>query len=596
MRIAYIGHAYHERTGSTRFLIDLLREHASVEQWSGEPGDDARRGWGAQFDETRYDAIVVFQLHEAFDLLSGRHPNIVFVPMYDSSFWGGNFYWRRAFNAAKIACFSWALGRNVGRHTQAYANFQYYPDPEGHARVKDFDTLRGLLWYRKREISPALVFGLSRDTEFERFVVHDWQDPGNAADGSWVAPPNIRRLERTGWDPDGRAYSAALRASNVFFAPRLHEGIGISVLEAMASGHCVVAPDAPTMNEYISHGTNGLLYAPGRHAPLDLSAARSLGARARESVERGHARWRASIPALLDFVATPTAQLRNAPRWWTPVPDAPGRAPPPSVTVVALCRAGTAACEATLEAARAQIGCDVACVTSENLAEAMRAAVAAAGGGWVLFIGAGDRFIGNDALWRMLSRAPADAELVYGHHIRRFVDGTVDLVRAAEFATTCDRLRRGEVGIDWLLSIPAAAATAVRSELLARLPLGVGTASACVADLLLRAQAQGVRLFNCDEIVAVIEDTAQAQRKEWVALARRHGSEAAADRLDAALAGDRAPRMTSGAAWLGWLALASISAVDRCSPTLARAIERGIRGIAARPAVRRLRRRAEVSG
>ena len=593
MRIAYIGHAYHERTGSTRFLIDLLREHASVEQWSGEPGDDARRGWGAQFDETRYDAIVVFQLHEAFDLLSGRHPNIVFVPMYDSSFWGGNFYWRRAFNAAKIACFSWALGRNVGRHTQAYANFQYYPDPEGHARVKDFDTLRGLLWDRKREISPA--------TGLRSVAGHRVR----ALRGARLARPRQRsgrllgraaeqRLERTGWIPTAAPLPRC--PSNVFFAPRLHEGIGISVLEAMASGHCVVAPDAPT-NEYISNGTNGLLYAPGRHAPLDLSAARSLGARARESVERGHARWRASIPALLDFVATPTAQLRNAPRWWTPVPDAPGRAPPPSVTVVALCRAGTAACEATLEAARAQIGCDVACVTSENLAEAMRAAVAAAGGGWVLFISAGDRFIGNDALWRMLSRAPADAELVYGHHIRRFVDGTVDLVSAAEdLATTCDRLRRGEVGIDWLLSIPAAAATAVRSELLARLPLGVGTASACVADLLLRAQAQGVRLFNCDETVAVIEDTAQAQRKEWVALARRHGSEAAADRLDAALAGDRAPRMTSGAAWLGWLALASISAVNRCSPTLARAIERGIRGIAARPAVRRLRRRAEVSG
>jgi len=177
MRIAYIGHAYHEKTGSTRFLIDLLEQHATVERWSGEPGTDPKRGWGATFDETRYDAIVVFQLPEAFDLLSGRHPNVVFVPMYDAIFWGGNLQWRRAFNTTKIACFSWALSRNVARHTQTYANFQYLPDPDRCAPVEDFATLRGLLWYRKREISPALVFDLCQGTAFERFVLHDWPDP-----------------------------------------------------------------------------------------------------------------------------------------------------------------------------------------------------------------------------------------------------------------------------------------------------------------------------------------------------------------------------------------------------------------------------------
>jgi hypothetical protein len=110
MRLAFIGHAYHRKTGSSRFLIDLLERFATVEQWYGEPGSSA---WGANFDESRYDIIVIWQLYEAFDLLSGRHPNVVFVPMYDAMFWAGNFYWRPAFAQAKILCFSWALRREV---------------------------------------------------------------------------------------------------------------------------------------------------------------------------------------------------------------------------------------------------------------------------------------------------------------------------------------------------------------------------------------------------------------------------------------------------------------------------------------------------
>ena len=66
---------------------------------------------------------------------------------------------------------------------------------------------------------------------------------------------------------DGRAYAPALRRAGIYFAPRLYEGIGISFLEAMAMGKAVVAPDNPTMNEYVTHNVNGFLYKPGGPAP-----------------------------------------------------------------------------------------------------------------------------------------------------------------------------------------------------------------------------------------------------------------------------------------------------------------------------------------
>ncbi|HET7880227.1 MAG TPA: glycosyltransferase [Acetobacteraceae bacterium] len=580
MRIAYIGHAYHEKTGSTRFLIDLLEQHATVERWSGEPGTDPKRGWGATFDETRYDAIVVFQLPEAFDLLSGRHPNVVFVPMYDAIFWGGNLHWRRAYDAAKIACFSWALSRHVARHTQAYANFQYYPDPERYAPVEDFAALRGLLWYRKPEISPALVFELCQGTPFESFVLHDWRDPGNQVEGEWVAPPNIGRLERTVWDAEGAAYAAALNATNVFFAPRRYEGIGVSVLEAMASGHCVAAPDAPTMNEYISHGTNGLLYELERPRPLDFAAAQSLGARARESVERGHRRWTASIPALLEFITTPTARLSERPQWWTPR----NTTPVSSAGLVTVVVVGEPAADAR-ESAAGQAGGPVECVASEDTVAAMNAAAAAARGAWLLFLGSGDCFISNDALSRMFARVPPNAEVVYGHHIRR----SGDMVRAAAFDASSARLQCGDVGLDWLRGIPVAAATAVRRDLLLRLRLDEDYGPACMQDLLFRAHAQGAKLFNCDEVL-LVHDTA-VQSGAWLAIIRRYGSPAAADRLQAVLSGAPAPSRT---ARLGRFALMCLAAIDRYSPRLARAISRNLSNIAAMSVVRRWLRRAGV--
>jgi glycosyltransferase involved in cell wall biosynthesis len=91
----------------------------------------------------------------------------------------------------------------------------------------------------------------------------------------------------------------------------------MSFLEAMARGQCVIAADNPTMNEYITHGVNGLLFAPRQPMPLDLAAMPRLGRRAREGIEDGFERWqRDRRGRLLDYIAAPpgadTALLREA--------------------------------------------------------------------------------------------------------------------------------------------------------------------------------------------------------------------------------------------------------------------------------------------
>ncbi len=96
---------------------------------------------------------------------------------------------------------------------------------------------------------------------------------------------------------------------NVFLAPRRLEGIGLSILEAMAMGLAVIAPDRPTMNEYIEHGVTGYLYDPKRPQMIDLRRAAEVGGSARVSMSVGRQEWIASRPRVLADVlaATPVA-------------------------------------------------------------------------------------------------------------------------------------------------------------------------------------------------------------------------------------------------------------------------------------------------
>ncbi|MBY0329830.1 MAG: glycosyltransferase, partial [Acetobacteraceae bacterium] len=480
MRIAFFGLAYHARTGSSRFMQDLLAGHGAVDSFFAEPDVADVRRRCAGFDERDYDAIFVWQLQEAFALLSGRHPNVTFAPMYDAMFRGGAFAWKRRFSRAKILCFSWALRQEVMRRAPLHHRVQYFPEPRAAAHGTDRDALRGFFWYRRRDIPPARILSLTAGTRLERLTIHDAPDPGHEAALDLSKPEHVGTLVRTTWSEGREAFAAALAEANLFFASRPLEGIGMAFLEAMAAGLCVVAPDAPTMNEYISHGSNGLLYAPGREAPLDLSRARAIGARGRESAIEGRARWEAGLPAMLDFVLTPSPRAGATTR---PVlaPSEPG--------IAAL---------------------------SPPHAEALAAARAE----WVILLPQGDALLDAGAAQRLLDGVPDGVDVVCGHYLRSDADGSETLCRPAEIGAAWARLLAGEVGPDGPLGMPIPAATAFRRALLRRADvLPDGDAALC--DLLLTLRETGARIHEAPVVVARRTAPPAAQLPAWVALLRR---------------------------------------------------------------------------
>jgi glycosyltransferase involved in cell wall biosynthesis len=316
VKIAFCGHSYHRVTQSTVFLRELLaRQGEMIEFWdeswlTGVPLDTAPIVEGA------FDAVVVFQM-ELLILRLARAglANLTFFPMYDGCHSMPDSYWR-SLAEVKIVSFSSTLHEKLQRLGARGRFVRYWPDPQRFEAPAGETALAGYFWQRQQDITWETIRHLLGEQRFDRFTVHQALDPSY---GDFVTPSDadVQRhgIAITQWYANREEAAAQLRRHNVYFAPRLREGIGMSFLEAMARGFLVVAPDRPTMNEYIVSGVNGLLYDPADPRPLDFTARARLGAAARRSVERGWQKWSRSTPALLQYVLTPTADLPAQAHW-----------------------------------------------------------------------------------------------------------------------------------------------------------------------------------------------------------------------------------------------------------------------------------------
>jgi glycosyltransferase involved in cell wall biosynthesis len=317
MNVAFLANSFHlKKTKSANFFIDLLRDSFGMVEII--PHKDA---W-ARLPKRRWDLIVVWQhRYPPEELEAFGADRVVLVPMYDDTpldegFWG-------KYRKFKVFCFSSTLERILVSYGLEAWGTRYYPDPVDFPRSDWSGGLRGFFWPRTKAIDWALVKRLVGDTRFEGMHLH-W-----TPDVHGDLPPPLDEAERSGgrielssWFRDADEYRSLLAASNVFFASRVAEGIGMSFLEAMAMGLCVVAPRAPTMSEYIEDGANGLLYDPDRPGPLDFTRAAALGAAARASCEAGRARWIEALPRIAAFLDEPVPGYRPK---FHPVIEAKGR-------------------------------------------------------------------------------------------------------------------------------------------------------------------------------------------------------------------------------------------------------------------------------
>lgn len=313
MRVAFIDHSFHERTGSSRFFSRALEEGGEVEIFWDDSWKTGRvdPGLVRKLVEGEFDEIVFFQVFWPGAFLDWLGlSGAVFVPMYDDVRKRTDSWWE-SYRGCRFVNFARALDGRLGDLAGERLDVQYFPEPVDRDRAGE-GGLVGFFWQRRESLPWQTIWEVAGKTEWERFHLHWAPDPGQRR----VSPPGESFCRENGvvlseWFEELAEFHSLMSGADVYFAPRRHEGIGMGFLEAMARGQCVVAPDLPTHNEYIESGRNGWLFDPDAPEPIDLGRAREIGETARESCREGRRAWETQVPRIRDFVNSGGGTIRR---------------------------------------------------------------------------------------------------------------------------------------------------------------------------------------------------------------------------------------------------------------------------------------------
>jgi len=302
--LLFVDHSYHEKTRATVFLQELLAVYFDVEliwdqRWNKGPSPSA-----ADLNARNADVIVFFQTLPRLRGLRGlRCPNIVWVPMRDGLNYRSSRLRRLGASTLKTLNFCQEAHNFFSDNGHESMFTQYWPPAADIQPRASHQAPAIFFWPRRREITWQTLKTLLGDFRPRKIVLRYAPDPGHEFE-----PPSdadIRDYRITvlkGW-LEHEQYLAQLRDCDIFMAPRPFEGIGQAMLEAMNYGMAVIAPDAPTMNEYVVNGRSGWLYTLAEPLPLDFAGWSTRGGQARSDLERGHEAWQRQAEEVAAFVA-----------------------------------------------------------------------------------------------------------------------------------------------------------------------------------------------------------------------------------------------------------------------------------------------------
>lgn len=310
-KLLFVDHSYHAKTLATQFLQDLLARRFAVDVLWDDSWSTGEALTAAKLGEGGHDAIVFFQiLPHPRTLRRLRCRNLTWVPMRDDLRYGASRHDRLRASGLKVLNFCREAHDYFAGRGQPSLGVQYWPEPAPAPARAPGERPALFFWPRRREIDWPLLKVLLGDYRPARIVLRYATDPGHEL--ALPTEPETReyRIEIVrGW-LDHADYLRRLSECDVFVAPRPIEGIGQSVLEAMRYGLSVIAPDAPTMNEYVQEGRSGWLYSLAAPRPLDFATWAGRGPAAQAAVAQGRARWLAQGESVIDFVASAPPQAR----------------------------------------------------------------------------------------------------------------------------------------------------------------------------------------------------------------------------------------------------------------------------------------------
>jgi hypothetical protein len=311
-KLAFIDHAYHIKSTATKFLTNLLKKKYMVDIYWDESYIKKPKVDLSSLSEKKYDVIILFQMinYTARELKAAGCKNIILIPMYDNSHLLFDRQWLEYRNI-KFLNFSYGLHNRLKKLALNSMHVQYFPPPDKAQDTTNSGILKGFFWQRTNQITWQHIRKLIEKTKFAHFHIHGAVDPPGFP---LILPTKAEKIKYnitiSEWFENREDYFSAASTANIYFAPRLYEGIGMSFLEAMAMGKCVVAPNNPTMNEYINNGVTGYLYDPNNPQPIDFSNASQVAENARVHIEEGYKSWSTKKGEILKFIQEPSENYK----------------------------------------------------------------------------------------------------------------------------------------------------------------------------------------------------------------------------------------------------------------------------------------------
>ncbi|TVQ98625.1 MAG: glycosyltransferase [Desulfovibrionales bacterium] len=271
------------------------------------------------------------------ELLLRETARVVWLPMWDNVARWPESYWAKLPKQLRIVAFSSPVEHIARRFGLPTLRVHFFLDPQIIEPVRHGAERTMIYWNRVGLYSYAAIRRICADLAVSRLIHIHRPDPGYDYPGLHLPERIDKTRVKTVRDflPDAD-HHRLLRESSICLAPRALEGVGLTVLQSMARGACVLASDSPATNEYIEHGRSGYLfrsYSRGTHKWRKSLAKRwhyltgrqelfhyhmisagqigsalsrinpdQLGEAAREEHVRGYFRWQGELEQLANFL------------------------------------------------------------------------------------------------------------------------------------------------------------------------------------------------------------------------------------------------------------------------------------------------------
>jgi hypothetical protein len=324
--LLFIGHSHHSLTQSSGFFKEALKASYQLSELSISPSDNIEVNLTklTSLDFGDYAGVVLWQIDYLASFFLARGIPVIVCPMYDSSSSLEPNHWR-AMEQSLIICFSLELQFLLAKAGVDSLYIKYFPGLAANhdsllaaSESADRSPLHVFFWERlpDSDINTDRILGLLSGINVGHLHIHQAADPGrtpNKIDHEF----NNFMISTSTWFNDKSEYLQMLDSTDIFIAPRYAEGIGMSFLEAMAHGCCVIAHDMPTHNEYITNWKDGILVDykdPSMEIHASSEEIRGMARHALQNAEIHAKNWNNFYcPLMLESVAKYLDNFRKEP-------------------------------------------------------------------------------------------------------------------------------------------------------------------------------------------------------------------------------------------------------------------------------------------